>query len=1138
MLSFDKLFGNLFESLEAKLQQLESVSDIYYKSTISQTERLTSAQKELISALQAQQQILNSLNTKQANSASELSKYAEELKKASDRLNELRNSANQIDVSIDANTIAIKDLRTILSMLRTDYEKLDPTQNDFSAKQKEIASRAKSVKEAIDAQLNTLKGATKVIKTTENSYNELSKQTNELRNRLKNLPDAFDKVTGAINKHNKEAVLLQSQIQANDKALKGADANMGVYSRNVGNYSGALGGFGKNLLMFSGILFGIDSAITAVQKTFEVVTSFDRYNSVIKFASANTKEFDGNLQFLQTLADKTGTDIELLYQKFGAFSVGAKEAGFSLNETKKVFQSIVLAGGALKMSNEAVDRSLKAISDAVAKGSIQMEELKGQLGDHLPGALALFSKGLNVSTEELIKMMKEGVVMSKDTLPKFAEQLEKTFGAEASNNVNTMTGSFNRMTNQIKLLVYEFSQKTGIDLFFSNIMNGIANWAIGIRELTKEYGALKTIFYSINIGGVAGIGARRVNEDRIKSEFTGSNSSMRLARLQVTQDEIKVLEKRLVLNDREQEQLKTLKDRLSTLTDEHKKLLRAKREESGIELPTKGNIKSYDELSKAISAVETKLRDGLVGKTLSGTDEASLRKQLASLSAQKKAIDDTTKAIEGKGKKAKEADTELEKLVKTLNKVRDTLADEVLSDMKRNGIVDLDPTAIKRFNEMYLELQKVSKVIGVDIPANLIQMYNVFNKVLPSTIDKLKGVGVSNLNTNTATTDYQMSNSMADTLSPYSAKNIAEQEALRARISKRSSGLNTNEINPTIELLKNQQRAEDEINRLSLEEKKKLSLSKGEEERRLIREEFAMKKQMAKDEVELNKNKIDEILSKEALAKEKRQLIISQVAEFTNMATQGVFEIGTALRDRDLSRLEKAKAKELELAGDNAEAKALIEKKYTEESNKIKLKQAKADRAMALFNIAINTAVAAAKVWGQTGIGGIAAQWIPIAMGAAQAALVMAKPLPEYAVGTKNAPETMALVGEKGAELRESRGKYYYYDKPTVTQLRSGDVVYTAKETEELLNKSANQSYILASTNRMKQANNTLYEAKMNDMRHIRVETKDNSGKIVDGFKEALKEQPYVTRELKHGEIVEVVHTSSSIVEYRNKRYS
>lgn len=97
---------------------------------------------------------------------------------------------------------------------------------------------------------------------------------------------------------------------------------------------------------------------------------------------------------------------------------------------------------------------------------------------------------------------------------------------------------------------------------------------------------------------------------------------------------------------------------------------------------------------------------------------------------------------------------------------------------------------------------------------------------------------------------------------------------------------------------------------------------------------------------------------------------------------------------RSQSLLEKQKNEGTITEDEYQKRKLSIEHKHEIEVAKIKRKQAIADKANALAAIAINTAIGASKVVGQTGVLGIPLVAFVIAQGAMQAATVLAQPLP------------------------------------------------------------------------------------------------------------------------------------------------
>jgi hypothetical protein len=89
------------------------------------------------------------------------------------------------------------------------------------------------------------------------------------------------------------------------------------------------------------------------------------------------------------------------------------------------------------------------------------------------------------------------------------------------------------------------------------------------------------------------------------------------------------------------------------------------------------------------------------------------------------------------------------------------------------------------------------------------------------------------------------------------------------------------------------------------------------------------------------------------------------------------------------------------------------EKNYNEQVKVEKRKQAGIDKAVAIFNIILNTAAAIVKALPNVFLAGLAG-----ATGAIQLAIAIATPIPAFAKGTKGKKDTgLALVGERGPEL-------------------------------------------------------------------------------------------------------------------------
>lgn len=1026
MINYQKLFD--FDGLEKKIGSIDAEYQKFVKNTDSGSAIVQRAIDSYEKSINALLKDLKSLNLATSGADVALGERSRKTEEYGKRLTELRGIMAALTDAQSANEISLKNLKDGVKLLKSEYDSLDPKASNFKQQQAQIAEKVKHVKQAIDGQNATLKAVNQTLGSTVNSYTRLAKETNELRTKLKNLDNAFDSTTGAINKNNKIAVDYLRIIQQNDAALKKMDASMGQHQRNVGDYGNAWKAAAGDLLAFAGITTVVDTALRAIVSVGEVINSFERYRTVIDFASNGTLELNQNLAFLQKLADKTGTNVELLYQKFGTFSVGAREAGFSLNETRKIFQSLVNAGGALKMSDEAVERSLKAISDAISKGVLQSEELKGQLGDHLPSALALFAKGLGVSTEKLTEMLKQGVVISRETLPKFAEQLDKTFGAEAQNNVKTISGSWNRATNQLKLFIDEFAQDIKVQGFFSRLNNKIADTTGKLRMLfqimTFKTPSTVSTFQDFEKLGPEDrdtrVGVLKKSIEQNEKILAGQTNRVYNAR------QIKDLEKRT----------EVLKGTLAVYQRTNEELKKAEAVKLRNEAADKSGIKTLDDLNKKIEANQKLLENGLLlnKNYLKTAEGSSTKRALESFKKQKEDIEilignKKPKAV----KSAKEEDNAYEKTLKDLAKRQDDIINKMSKDLSK-GRLAISKEDLKSWDEAYAKAKLFADTIGRDIPDNIEKLNNSLNpyqtkkptgKVL--TMEQLldevmKGENIKPI---AATANAEM----GDMISTYI--NLTKEQGFQA-----------------LKLMESFSR--------SLRGLKK---SERDELIRLQQEIFDAQKANDKEREDAAKARFD--AEKERLMSERdlRRQIAQEAFNVVATIERGISDVRTAYRNNQISALEKQKENEIKLAGDNAEAKEAIEKRTDEQIRQIRTKQAKADRQAALFNIALNTAQAIMSVlstgggtrFADAGISAGILTALVAANGLAQAALVMATPLPAFRKGTRNAPEGPALVAEEGAELHESGGKYFLHEKPSIVSLKRGDKIHTAAETSRML---------------------------------------------------------------------------------------
>lgn len=156
------------------------------------------------------------------------------------------------------------------------------------------------------------------------------------------------------------------------------------------------------------------------------------------------------------------------------------------------------------------------------------------------------------------------------------------------------------------------------------------------------------------------------------------------------------------------------------------------------------------------------------------------------------------------------------------------------------------------------------------------------------------------------------------------------------------------------------------------------------------------------------------------LLQEKMQAIadtFSSVMDYFQQASDLVFEaIGNNIQ-AEMDKLDEMYTTDAQEAKENANKKYISEKELADKKAALEQKQARYNKAQALINAAINTALAITSALASYGPASIAMAAIAGAMGAAQIGIIASKPIAQYAKGRKGGKGEYALVGEKGPEV-------------------------------------------------------------------------------------------------------------------------
>jgi tape measure domain-containing protein len=356
------------------------------------------------------------------------------------------NSAKQITAELKAQEQALKKLSDIQLQIEKNAK------NQTNSKQ----SLTKAELDYINAIERGLKSKERELLANQklnDAYGKLNASRNEAARVLKNLIASETASNAEIKKAQKEFDILNAKVKKADQAV-------GNFSKNVGNYGSVLSGVTQLMSAF-GIATGINLAVDIAKNIFETTKQIQSLDLALRNVSGNQVLFAENQIFIKKTSEDFGIEIKGLQEQFTQFYVAAKDK-LSGEQIQNIFRSISKAGAAMGLSVESQNSAFLALQQMMSKGTVQAEELKKQLGNALPGAFNIMATALGVTEKKMMEMMKTGSILSEVALPKFAVALEKAYGIENVERVETMVAAQERLVNSWTNLIRLMTEGDGI----------------------------------------------------------------------------------------------------------------------------------------------------------------------------------------------------------------------------------------------------------------------------------------------------------------------------------------------------------------------------------------------------------------------------------------------------------------------------------------------------------------------------------------------------------------------------------------------------------------------------------------------------------------------------------------------------
>ena len=281
----------------------------------------------------------------------------------------------------------------------------------------------------------------------------------------------------------------------------------------VGGPVGALAGAGLGAAV-DFAKFGAESATYA--------SEIQKLQIALKGVTKNGSDFAKGLEVINTTSRKLNVPIAASTKQFTTLSASVLGAGGTIEDAELVFTGVSNAIKATGGNAEDVQSAIRAMSQIFGKGKVSAEELQGQLGERLAGAVVKFAEANGSSLAKLQKDLRDGTV-GLDQVIKFAQKLNVDFSETAEKVANSSADAGQRLKttmDRLKLAVGTILQPIGAE--FQRVFAAI------VGAITDAIEAFNR-FLGIGLGNA--IAKTQRNIESLRQRIESSNDNKVIKRL-------------------------------------------------------------------------------------------------------------------------------------------------------------------------------------------------------------------------------------------------------------------------------------------------------------------------------------------------------------------------------------------------------------------------------------------------------------------------------------------------------------------------------------------------------------------------------------------------------------------------------
>jgi tape measure domain-containing protein len=272
----------------------------------------------------------------------------------------------------------------------------------------------------------------------------------------------------------------------------GAALSGGIFGGPEGFLGGALGGvFGGVGGAFAGAAAGAQVGMLRQQLGgfADYAAQIQKMQIALRDAAGSQDQFNQAVEAANFAVRNLNVPQDVAIQGMTKLTAAVKGAGGQVTDAELVFKNVTAAIKATGGSAQDVDGAITAMIQVFSKGKVSAEELSGQLGERLPGAVTKFAQANEMTLPELSKALEQGQV-GLNELMNFIVQLGDEYSGTANQIADSSQDAGARLTvafNDMRIAIGETLQPVGAQ-FQEAFADFIVNITPGLVAAAKAVG--------------------------------------------------------------------------------------------------------------------------------------------------------------------------------------------------------------------------------------------------------------------------------------------------------------------------------------------------------------------------------------------------------------------------------------------------------------------------------------------------------------------------------------------------------------------------------------------------------------------------------------------------------------------------